>query len=181
MEWTPIKRFCLHVGVLDPAPLTASVRPEPMPKISEREYEELKAFFEAWFEEFPPADSLPSWGHPVAMLKATESRSRSDARLGLGMAINDILEESWGFSPTKVADIDARFNARNILPLSELRRKYSRQFRGILKRGKLRTETEYYLVQGILASFPTGANEAERKLLSKISAAYEQEASTKRV
>jgi hypothetical protein len=152
-----------------------------MPKISEHEYEELKAFFVAWFEEFPPATSLPSWGHPVAMLKVTEESSRSRARLGLGMAINDILEESWSFPPAKVAEVDAKFSARHILPLSELRRRYSRQFRGILKRGKIRTETEYYLGQGILASFTAEATESERKLLTGISAAYEQRTAAKGV
>src|SRR5262245_37645810 len=150
-----------------------------MPKVSEQEYDELRAFFVAWFEDFPPAASLPAWGHPVAMLKVTEASSRSRARLGLGMAIKDILEESWSFPPTKVADLDAKFSARNILPLSELRRRYSRQFRGILKRGKIRTETEYYLVQGILASFTAEATETERELLTKLSVAYEQRASTK--
>jgi len=152
-----------------------------MPKIAEHEYEELKAFFVAWFEEFPPAASLPSWGHPVAMLKATEERSRSRARLGLGMAINDILEESWSFPPARVAEFDAKLSAMHILSLSELRRRYSRQFRGILKRGKIRTETEYYLVQGILASFTADATETERDLLTKLLAAYEQRASAKRV
>jgi hypothetical protein len=143
-----------------------------MPKISEPEYADLKAFFITWKQEFPPTSSLPAEHHPVAVLNAMEQQSRAQARLGLGMAINDILEESWGFSPARVAEIDAKFRTKNILQRSELRQRYSRQFRGILKRGRIRNDTEYYLVQGILASFTTGASENERRLLEDFSASY---------
>jgi hypothetical protein len=143
-----------------------------MPKISEPEYAELKAFFVEWEHEFPPSPSLPAEHYPVAALNDMERQSRSRARLGLGMAINDILEESWSFSPARVAELDAKFRGKGVLQLSELRRRYSRQFRGILKRGRIRNETEYYLVQGILASFTTDASEDERRLLEDFSAAY---------
>jgi hypothetical protein len=151
-----------------------------MPKISEPEYPELKAFFIAWEQEFPPRVSLPPEASPVAVLNAMEQQSRSRARLGLGMAINDILEQSWGFPPNKVAEVDAKFGSKGVLQLSELRRRYSRRFRGILKRGAIRNETEYYLVQGILASFTAGASEDERRLLGDFSATYEARVSGKR-
>ena len=143
-----------------------------MPKIAEPEYAELKKFFIAWKDEFPPHSSLPPEHHPVAVLNAMELQSRSRARVGLGMAINDILEESWKFSQGRVAQIDASFRDKGILQLSELRRRYSRQFRAILKRGNIKNDTEYYLVQGILASFTADANDNERKLLEDISTAY---------
>lgn len=151
-----------------------------MPKIFQPEYQDLKAFFVAWNEEFPPSPSLRPEHHPVAVLNLMESQSESRARAGLGMAINDILEESWSFSPSRVAAIDARFRNKGILELSQLRRRYSRQFRGILKRGKIANEMEYYLVQGILASFTADAAEDERRLLEDYSAGYEARLMRKR-
>jgi hypothetical protein len=144
-----------------------------MPKISEAEYAELKAFFIAWEQEFPPPPELPAEEYPVAVLEQMERKNQSSARLGLGMAINDILEESWDFPASDVAEIDAKFHRNGILQLSELRRRYSRQFRGILKRGRINDDTEYYLVQGILASFTADAGEDERRLLEDFSRAYE--------
>lgn len=143
-----------------------------MPKIVEPQYADLKKFFIAWRDEFPPHSMLPPEHHPVAALNAMEQRSRSRALVGLGMAINDIIEESWKLSPDRVAQIDTKFRANGILQLSELRRRYSRQFRRILKRGKIANDIEYYLVQGILASFTADASEDERRRLEGFLTAY---------
>lgn len=145
-----------------------------MPKISESEYAGLKAFFVAWKNEFPPIASLPAEHHPVAVLNSMEKVSHSRARLGLGMAIGDILEESWRFSPARVAEIDAKFRSKGIIQISELRRRFSQKFQGILKRGKIRNEIEYYLVQGVLASFSANASEKERRLLEGFLMTYKK-------
>jgi hypothetical protein len=42
-----------------------------------------------------------------------------------------------------------------------------------LKRGKIRDETEYYLVAGILASFTGDATDEERMKLSEMVGVYE--------
>ncbi len=117
-----------------------------MPKITQSEYGPLKAFFVAWEERFPPSGTLPPEHHPVAVLESFERKGMSGARLGLGLAIGDTLEMSWDFPPGDIAAIDRDFAARGIVTLSELRRRYSRQFRGILKRGK------YGMNQSIISS-----------------------------
>ena len=90
------------------------------------------------------------------------------ARSGLGMAINDTLEMSWDMPAEEVQAIDAEFKSEGILTLSELRRRYSRQFKALLKRGRIRNEVEYYLVTGIIASFTGNAKEDERKRLEAL-------------
>lgn len=151
-----------------------------MPKVTPSEYGPLKAFFVAWEERFPPFDALPPEHHPVAVLESFEKKSMSRARIGLGLAISDTLEMSWDFSPSDVAAIDRDFAARGIVTLSELRRRYSRQFRGILKRGKIRNEAEYYLIAGVLASFITDASDEERAKLDSMIAAFEDHVSKKK-
>jgi hypothetical protein len=150
-----------------------------MPKISAAEYEPLKAFFAAWQERFPCLTDLPAEHHPLAVLESMEQKSMSQARLGLGLAINDTLEDSWELSPAEVTAIDLVLAGRGIITLSELRRRYSRQFQGILKRGKIRDETEYYLVTGILASFTAGATDEERMKLDEMVEAYEARSAKK--
>ena len=150
-----------------------------MPKITPGEYGPLKAFFVAWEDRFPPPDTLAAEHHPVAVLESFERKSMSRARLGLGLAIGDILEESWHIPPDEAAKIDRDFMARGIVTLSELRRRYSRQFRGILRRGRIRREEEYYLVAGVLASFTADASDDERQRLDGMIVAYENDASKK--
>jgi hypothetical protein len=147
-----------------------------MPKITKSEYAPLKAFFVAFIERLPLPATLPPERHPVAVLEASEKTSMASARLGLGLALNDMLEMSWHFTPDEVAAVDCDFSERGIVTLSEMRRRYSRQFRGVLKRGEIRTEEEFYLVSGILASFTTDASDDERRRLDEMVGAYEKSA-----
>lgn len=151
-----------------------------MPKIAPEEYDSLKAFFVAWEDRFPPSVPLEPQHYPVVVLESFEKKSMSKARLGLGLALGDILEDSWHFSPDEAAEIDRDFASRGIVTLSELRRRNSRQFRSVLKRGKIRSEEEYYLIAGILASFTTDATDDERRRLDGMIAVYENDAATKR-
>jgi hypothetical protein len=151
-----------------------------MPKITESEYPPLKAFFVAWQERFPPSATLRPEHHPVAVLESFEKTSMAKARRGLGMALNDTLEMSWDFPPDEIAAIDREFAARGIISLSEMRRRYSRQFHGVLKRGKIRTDEEFYLVKGILDSFAADASEDERRQLGLMTAAYENSVTKKK-
>ena len=150
-----------------------------MPKISAAEYEPLKAFFADWQERFPCPADLPAEHHPLAVLESMEQKSMSQARLGLGLAINDTLEDSWDLSPAEVTAIDQNLAGRGIVTLSELRRRYSRQFKSILKRGKIRDETEYHLVAGILASFSADATDDERMTLNEMVEPYEARSAKK--
>ena len=147
-----------------------------MPKITAEEYPALKAFWVAWEDRFPPSATLPPEHHPVAVLERFEKESMSKARSGLGMAIGDTLEMSWDMPQDEVEAIDRDFIARGLLPLSELRRRYSRQFRALLKRGRIRDEEDYYLVAGILASFTGDATDEERQQLEDLVAKFESQA-----
>jgi hypothetical protein len=113
----------------------------------------------------------------VAVLEQIEKVSLAKARTGLGMAINDTLEMSWDLSTAEVQAIDAEFRTKGILPLSELRRRYSRQFKAILKRSRIRNEEEYYLIAGILASFTGDATEEERERLEALVSDFERQPS----
>ncbi len=148
-----------------------------MPKIIPSEYESLKAFCKAFFEflpkNYPALGFISPDNNPVIVLESFEKRSMSRARIGLGYAIGDIVEMSFSFPPTEVAKIDRDFADRGIVTLSEIRRRYSRQFLKILKRGIIRNDPEYYLITGVLATFSADASDEERVKLDSLIAAYE--------
>ena len=97
----------------------------------------------------------------------------TNAKKGLNMALNDIAEESANWAPEKIAEADARFLAAGTFALSEIRRRYSKKYLQILKRGVIRSETEYYLLKGIRdgGGIETGA--AEGQQIETLMAAFE--------
>lgn len=149
-----------------------------MAKITQAEYEPLKAFLVAWFERFPLWESLNPEHHPVSVLDRMEKHSMSHARLGLGMAIGDTLEMSWDLAHGEVEAIDRDFSARGMISLSELRRRYSRKVQGVLKRGVIRNEAEYYLITGVLAA--TTSDAEEQLALGELIGTFESKVSKKK-
>jgi len=89
------------------------------------------------------------------------------------MAINDCVEVSCGWSPDVVALADKRFVLNGAPSLSQVRARYSRKYLQVLKRGNIKSLTEYYLVKGILdgGGVEPGADEAGK--LAAMLADYE--------
>jgi len=69
-------------------------------------------------------------------------------------------------------NIDFELSKNKVMTLSEVRRKFSKQYQSILKRKKIKNDTEYYLVRGILADGAAGFQE-ERRLLATMLAEFE--------
>lgn len=111
-------------------------------KVTAANYARLKAFFVWWvprlFENVPMEES------PLATLDAIEGRSMAMARRGLGDVIGDIVEMLDRLSPEKAAAADQALAAEGIITLSAVRAGFSKRIRAIMRRGKLRDESEYY-------------------------------------
>ena len=101
---------------------------------------------------------------------------KSKALDGLKQATNDIVEELGNRPPEFLAQLDATLRDRGIITFSEVRRRYAAAYRRILKRGKILSETEYYLIRGIVSDFPGQASVAERVALEAMLAEYERHA-----
>ena len=94
------------------------------------------------------------------------------ATRGLRQAINDCVERSLRFDRVEVERFDAELRARGIVTLSEVRRRYSKAYAKIMKRGSIKNDTEYYLIRNVLDD-PTEKSADERALLAKIAFEYE--------
>ena len=148
----------------------------PMSPEREREYEGLNAyldFYSTHVSGIDPADPI----HPTNVGKRIVAEfGRSKALDGLKQAVNDTVEELSGRPAEFVQRLDAALRERGLLTHSEIRRRYASSYKRILKRGKINTETEYYLVAGILADFSSLATSEERALLEQLESGYEREA-----
>ena len=137
------------------------------------EYTKLKIFLDRHFEWYAPKYSSTPPGTPSQFLENIEKTSLSSAKKGLGMALNDIAEDSANWSPEAVAAADAKFLAAGTFTLSEVRRRYSKKYLQILKRGNILSEKEYYLLKGIRdgGGIESGATESQK--IEAMMAAFE--------
>ena len=126
-------------------------------KVSAEDYEALKGFFaymsEKWLRALP---GLAPEDRPMAVLAQQEKQSMSLARKGLAMAIGDTIEMFDRAGPEEVDAFDRELGAAGLPTLSEVRARFSRQINGIMKRGKIRSEIEYYALRNAVDSMPEG-------------------------
>ena len=117
-------------------------------------------------------EGLPPEKQPIASLEALEQKSKKMALNGLRQAINDCVEMSSRFDPAEVQKLDSQLRSHGTVTLSELRRRYSKGYAKIVKRARIKNETEYYLVRNVLDD-PTEKTPEERELLEKMLSGYE--------
>ena len=143
----------------------------------EKEFEELLAFLDFHDEIFTkpklPAD-MPSRlslrGEADCIAK---EYGRSKALEGTRQAMNDVIEELNNLTAEGVELLDRTLLDGGLQTLSEMRRRYSALYRKVLRRGKINTETEYYLVNGLVVDQSSTLTTEERTLLQDIVSTYE--------
>lgn len=135
-----------------------------MKSLSRDEYEKLKVFLGCFYDAYKKRPHNPPEIHPLAVCAGIEKASLANAKRGLLMAINDIVEDSSDWTPEQVAEADRRLATCNAYSLTEVRRRYSRKYLQILKRGRIRNIEEYYLIKGVAdgGSIEPGATEGEQ-------------------
>ena len=116
-------------------------------KITAQNYEQMKA----WFAHMVPKTFRPELispeTHPVACLEQTERGSPSKARIGLAMAIGDIIEMTEAWPINQVAEKDSLLLSDGLPTLTEARLLFSKSIRRVLKRGSIKNEVEYYAIR----------------------------------
>ena len=139
----------------------------------EHEYEELLAylsFFATNVMRVEPSSPV----HPANAIKGiVEQFGKYKALIGLRQAINDTVEQMQGWNAQAVGVLDQSLQAANTLTASEVRRRYGSSFSKVVKRGSIKTETEYYLVAGIDNDVTSQVSAQQRLSLEHMLAAYE--------
>jgi len=140
--------------------------------IKAEEFETLSAWTACYIEHavsLPP--NLPPEGHPIAVLDSMARNSPTRARQGLEMMIGDFMEGAAHLSIEEVARLDAVFCQRQLPTLSSIRARFMKQIKGIVKRGAIRSEEEYYLVRNAVEGTSV---QGEQPRMWALLAAYEQ-------
>jgi hypothetical protein len=116
------------------------------------EYERYKRFALAFAELLDERRETSGEGLPFNMapmlresIERLEALRPSGWRAGMRQAVQDLLEMSRGFSADEIHMTDAALSARGAPALTELRHEIWRTIPKLLARGRIRSETEYYL------------------------------------
>ena len=103
-----------------------------------------------------------------------ERHGKSKALEGLRQAANDIIEDLSDRPADGIAALDEVLRAGGLLTASEVRRRYASSYKRIVKRGSIRNDTEYYLVNGIVVDHGNATSDDERAMLGRLLDAYER-------
>ena len=110
------------------------------------------------------------------MVELMERSGKSKAFEGLKQAINDTIEHSLDLDSKSVKKLDTALSSSGIVTLSELRKRYSAKYKKVIKRGSIKNETEYYLINGVLCDQSSDIPNEERELLSSLIGEFEKNA-----
>ena len=141
------------------------------------QYERLREWFAFVFDHYESEGlSLTPESHPIACLDAIAVKYPARARQGLEMAINDTIELTQSWPQKRVQEIDDSLQANGLPTLSEIRARFSKEIRRVLKRGQINSDVEYYAVRNAVEM----SDSEELGQLTQLIAAYETKAATAR-
>ena len=140
----------------------------------EREFDALLAYVGFFATHVlrigPDADIHP--GRTIERIAGTHGKSKALA--GLRQAANDTVEEASNWSAEARTALDEALRNAGVITLSEVARRYAARYQRILKRGSIKNDTEYYLVNGTVADKGSGMPDEERGRLQGMIDDYER-------
>jgi hypothetical protein len=147
--------------------------PHPMSPEREKEFSELSAYINFYMTIVHGIDSSNPVNAATALDEVVRKYGKSKALNGLRQATNDTIEE-LNNRPTEYIEIlDDALRAAGILTVSEIRHRYATAYQRILRRGSIKNETEYHLINGIVVDLASTVTSEERVLLQAMLDAYE--------
>lgn len=145
----------------------------PLSPDREREFQELLAFVSFYMTHVSGVTPTPTLSIETVCAGIIEQHGKSKALEGLRQAANDVIEELSGKRAAGVAALDEALHASGLITASEVRRRYASSYKRITKRGTIRNDTEYYLINGIVVDLASAISDEERATLQRLLDRYE--------
>lgn len=135
------------------------------------DYQLKKSFVLVVADEFMKLDRVAAEHRPAQQIEQLEQRSKRLARTGVDQAFNDCMEMLQGLDSVSVNRLNRRLQELNLPSLGDVQRLFSKKYAAVLKRGRIRTETEFYLLRNVLDAPQTSP--ADREKVALLLEAYE--------
>ena len=140
----------------------------------EAEFAELERFLAHFATRVKGIDRAQSTHPSNTLVEITAKLGKSKALEGLRQAIGDCIEMTQDRRPDWIRQFDAECTALGLVTLSQLRVRYWAKYKAILKRGRIRDETEYYLVAGIANDLSAPISATDRAMLEQLLHQFEE-------
>jgi len=142
----------------------------------EKEYQELLAFLDFYVTNVSSPTQMGSVDIFEAVEEIAQKFGRSKALIGMRQAINDCVEQLSDKPGEYVEILDDALRVAGIPTVSEIRHRYASTYMHILRRGTIKSETEYYLINGIVVDLAATVTEKDHARLQAMLDAYERPA-----
>ena len=142
-----------------------------MSQANEVEFNELASYV-GFFATHVRKIAIEEPSHPSHFLSSGKF-TKSQLLTGLRQAANDTIEAFSSASPQKIMALDNACRDSGVLTFTEVRRRFSRQYKAILKRQRITRDSDYYLITGIVNDMESPLSDDERRGLEALIAAYE--------
>ncbi len=139
----------------------------------EAEFADALAFLDFYFNSVKKSEVTSGVDIRAEAERIAKVYGRSKALEGARQAVNDAIEDLGYLKPEGVEVLDDALRSAGLRTFSDVRRDYGKTYKKILKRGRIRTETEYYLVSGLVVDLASDIPPSERVLLQEMLSAYE--------
>ena len=146
----------------------------------EKEYEELSGYLDFFATHVIGVDPASPIHATAALKRIAEEYGRSRALEGLRQAANDTVQ-SLDNKVGVAQALDAALRGNGLVGFYEIARRYGSAFRKILKRGRIKDETEYYLIHGALADCANSLADDEHAELARLVEGFESATVGKRL
>jgi len=94
-----------------------------------------------------PSDLLTLDTNPLAVLDRMATKTPAKARSGLGMAIGDLVEFTSGWPASDVTTCNRALSQLGLPTLSEVQARFSRSVQRVVRRGRIKSDEEFYSVR----------------------------------
>lgn len=142
-----------------------------MSQANEAEFNELASYV-GFFATHVWKVAIEEPSHPSHFLSSGKF-TRSQLLTGLRQAANDTIEALSSISPQQIVVLDRACRDSGVLTFTEVRRRFSRQYKSILKRQRIARDSDYYLITAIVNDMESPLSDNERRGLEALIAAYE--------
>lgn len=140
---------------------------------NEKDFAKLESyvnFFATHVNKILPSEK----SHPSQfLLSHIDVFTKSQLLQGLKQAANDTIEQCSDFSQKQIDALDNACKENGVPTFSEIRQRFSKRYKAILRKKKITNETDYYLIADLVNNLDSSITDAERALLTDIGAAYE--------
>lgn len=114
-------------------------------KIDAKDYPAMRAWFAVVAPRIFP--DVPADADPILALDRIEAVSMANARKGLSMAIGDVVEMTDHWNPDEIEMLNKELIAAGLHSFAMIRARFSKAIAGIVRRGRIKSESEYYLLR----------------------------------